>query len=379
MNFQENNRNTIERLERENAELKKNIESYREAIEEIKNGAQERGVVVAGDFEGRYTIQKINGGETIIPLAENLGNARLKTGTEVVLNDHMIIGIVPEQLVPVKPIVEFERISWESIGGIKSQVQRIRESIELPLNNKDLYAEYNLKAPKGLLLYGAPGCGKTMIAKAIASYILPEDAVEEDAFIYMKGGSMLSKYVGEAENNIKNAFERARKYSVGDKKSIIFIDEAEAIMPTRGSRKSSDVETTIVPTFLSEMDGFEDNNIFIILATNHPSAIDPAIIRAGRIDIHIEVSRPDVADSADIFSIYLSKTKVVNDNVELLAEKSAKIFHEMASDRIISGATINSIVQTACTIAIKRNIAGDKVKGITEKDIQDAINIITQQ
>jgi SpoVK/Ycf46/Vps4 family AAA+-type ATPase len=303
----------------------------------------------------------------------------LKIGKEVVLVAGTIIGIVPKELEAPKQKNTFQLISWNEIRGLKSQLERIKEAVQTPLKHPKVVKEFGLEPIKGMVLWGAPGCGKTLIAKAIASEILSSSEADDEAFHYYKGGEMLRGIVGQAEQEIVGIFKRARKYSVKTgSRAIIFIDEAEAILPRRGSKISSDVETTIVPTFLSEMDGFDDvvNSPFILLATNYPHQLDDAVMREGRIDIKIEITRPTKEDAVDIFNLYLSKVKVAED-IDVLANGAAdKIFKSPAKERI-SGSMLKTIVNNATSRAVARFVeCGGKCKekGVILDDIHYSIN-----
>jgi proteasome-associated ATPase len=210
-----------------------------------------------------------------------------------------------------------------------------------------------------------------MIAKAIASVFLEGQKLNKDSFIYLKGGEMLSPYVGVAEQNIKSIFDKARdNFKNNGQKSVIFIDEAEAILPARGSRRSSDVETTIVPTFLSEMDGFEENSTFIILATNYLEQLDPAVIRPGRIDLQIEISRPNYNEILEIADIYFRKVKRAS-NISTL---SSCLADELIKTNLpISGALIKNIIEKSSINAIKREIAKEGKEGVSCEDVALAI------
>ena len=358
-------------LQEENRELREKIAEYEELIEEITNGPQQSGTISSKIGLNMVRVTSDDGDSRILKFDPKV-KSRIKEGTRVIFNQRMITEILPEELEKTPEEIQFDYIEWEQIAGIKSQISRIKETINAPTLYNKYYKEYGLTPCKGILLYGPAGCGKTMIAKAIASSFLKGKEITKDCFIYMKGGEMLSPYVGVAENNIKSAFVRARRnYKKTGNRSIIFIDEAEAILPARGSRRSSDVDTTIVPTFLSEMDGFEENGTFVILATNYPEQIDEAVRRPGRIDLKIEVSRPNVDDAADIFALYLGKTKC-EDCIALAIEASDKLFSSSIAPKA-SGALIKNIVDTAALFAVKRAVNEHINNGVTADDLFKAI------
>lgn len=353
------------------------LAKYEAMLEELlKAKIKREGKVVAGPDDGYYKLTV--GGEEVFVKSPAFP---LKKGDNVIVIDGAVLEHVPESLVSVEleEDIEFERIGWACIGGMKSQIESIRKKVEYPTKYKKLYEEFNLPPSKGILLYGPTGCGKTLIARAIASSMINSKTISKKMFLYMKGGELLSMYVGVAEARIKNAFDSARKtYKQTGIRPIIFIDEAEAILPARGSRISSDVETTIVPTFLSEMDGFEGSNPFVLLATNYDERIDTAILRPGRIDLKVYVGRPTIEDSRDIFKIHLKKTKVAENIDDLSAAAAKKLFSIRKLQGDISGALIESVVSSAVEFAIARKIKDGHlaVVGVTKADLVRSVEAI---
>jgi proteasome-associated ATPase len=230
---------------------------------------------------------------------------------------------VPKAEVEDLVLEEVPDVSYEDIGGLTRQIEQIRDAVELPFLHKDLYREYSLRPPKGVLLYGPPGCGKTLIAKAVANSLAKkmaevrgEDAREAKSyFLNIKGPELLNKFVGETERHIRLIFQRAREKASEGTPVIVFFDEMDSIFRTRGTGVSSDVETTVVPQLLSEIDGVEGlENVIVIGASNREDMIDPAILRPGRLDVKIKIERPDAESAQDIFSKYLTVNLPVHED-----------------------------------------------------------------
>jgi proteasome-associated ATPase len=265
--------------------------------------------------------------ERIARLAEPLRNSTLRGGDSLLLEPRSgyVYERIPKAEVEELILEEVPDITYSEIGGLAPQIEQIRDAIELPYLHADLFREHQLKPPKGVLLYGPPGCGKTLIAKAVANSLAKQVAARtaeqaskngataagqaregKSFFLNIKGPELLNKYVGETERHIRLVFQRAREKASEGMPVIVFFDEMDSIFRTRGSGVSSDVENTIVPQLLSEIDGVEGlENVIVIGASNREDMIDPAILRPGRLDVKIKIERPDAEAAKDIFSKYV--------------------------------------------------------------------------
>ncbi|HYF71677.1 MAG TPA: proteasome ATPase [Nocardioides sp.] len=251
--------------------------------------------------------------ERVVRLAEPLRGDTIRAGDSLLLDSRAgyVYEKVPKSEVEELVLEEVPDIAYESIGGLAGQIEQIRDAVELPYLHPELFKEHQLKPPKGVLLYGPPGCGKTLIAKAVANSLAKKVAAKtgqegKSYFLNIKGPELLNKYVGETERHIRLVFQRAREKASGGTPVIVFFDEMDSLFRTRGSGVSSDVENTIVPQLLSEIDGVELlENVLVIGASNREDMIDPAILRPGRLDVKIKIERPDAESARDIFSKYL--------------------------------------------------------------------------
>ncbi|MEO8814952.1 MAG: proteasome ATPase [Mycobacterium sp.] len=252
------------------------------------------------------------------PLADDLRPRKLRPGDSLLVDTKAGYAFerIPKAEVEDLVLEEVPDVSYSDIGGLGRQIEQIRDAVELPFLHKELYREYALRPPKGVLLYGPPGCGKTLIAKAVANSLAKkmaevrgENAREAKSyFLNIKGPELLNKFVGETERHIRLIFQRAREKASEGTPVIVFFDEMDSIFRTRGTGVSSDVETTVVPQLLSEIDGVEGlENVIVIGASNREDMIDPAILRPGRLDVKIKIERPDAEAAQDIFTKYLTE------------------------------------------------------------------------
>ncbi len=253
--------------------------------------------------------------ERVVMIADSLADVPLRVGDSLLLETRsgFVYERIPKAEVEELVLEEVPDIDYHDIGGLTGQIEQIRDAVEMPYLHADLFLEHKLRPPKGVLLYGPPGCGKTLIAKAVANSLAKKVAEMtgkpegKSFFLNIKGPELLNKYVGETERHIRLVFQRAREKASDGTPVIVFFDEMDSIFRTRGSGVSSDVENTIVPQLLSEIDGVEAlENVIVIGASNREDMIDPAILRPGRLDVKIKIERPDAEAARDIFSKYIT-------------------------------------------------------------------------
>ncbi|MDY5840649.1 MAG: proteasome ATPase [Corynebacterium camporealensis] len=343
--------------------------------------------------DDRGLVTNNSGEEQVVLLAQPV-REHVRAGDNLLVDAKA--GIAIERVVKAEvaqlSLEEVPDVTFEDIGGLSAQISQIRDSVELPFLHPDLYRSYDLAPPKGVLLYGPPGCGKTLIAKAVANSLSERmDSSAPSYFINVKGPELLNKYVGETERRIRLIFERARELAAksADRPVIIFFDEMESIFRTRGSGISSDMETTVVPQLLTELDGVENlRNVIVIGATNREELIDPAIMRPGRLDIKIRINRPNQQGAREIFARHLGESiPHVGKLQDLIDQAVEELYSERPFVRLhynngeaktlfyrdfVSGAMIANIIARAKKMAIKESLIGAS-EGISIAHLQQAI------
>jgi proteasome-associated ATPase len=347
--------------------------------------------------------------ERVVELGSSLDGVVVRAGDTVLMDARsgLLLEKLPRPEVEELILEEVPDISYNDVGGLDGQIESITDAVELPFLHRELFEEHKLPAPKGILLYGPPGCGKTLIAKAVANSLSKKVSevtgrpAARSYFLNIKGPELLNKYVGETERQIRLVFQRAREKSAEGVPVIVFFDEMDSLFRTRGTGISSDMESTIVPQLLAEIDGVETlKNVIVIGASNREDLIDPAILRPGRLDVKIKIERPDEEAAAQIFSRYLTpELPLAEDEVEGLGggdrDKAVRLMIETTVEAMYrsddanrflevtyqngdkevmyfkdfsSGAMIENIVRRAKKLAIKRLIAGGP-RGIRTDDL----------
>jgi proteasome-associated ATPase len=344
-------------------------------------------------------------------IADPLRELRLKVGDHILMDARSgyLLERLPKSEVEDLALEEVPDISYDDIGGLGTQIESIKDAVELPYLYADYYKEHKLTPPKGVLLYGPPGCGKTMIAKAVANNLAEKVSEKRGEkikgfFLNIKGPELLNKYVGETERKIREIFTKAKEKAAEDVPVVVFFDEMDALFRTRGTGISSDVETTIVPQLLAEIDGVEGlKNVIVIGASNRQDLIDPAILRPGRLDVKIKIERPDQGAAQDIFQKYLTTEIPIADAesrahggdlaaaIETMITRTVDAMYSLSEENrflevtyangdkevlyfkdFSSGAMIESIVRRAKKLALKRYISGG-TKGIMSEDLINAV------
>ena len=351
--------------------------------------------------------------ERVVDICDDLQGVPLEQGTLLLCanNADLLIEVIPKPELEDHVLVEVPSVTYMDIGGLDQQISQITDAIELPYLHKDLYDEHDLPSPKGVLLYGPPGCGKTLIAKAVANSLATKiqsnsnHVKPKSYFFNIKGPELLNKYVGETERHIRAIFESAREKSEEGWPVIIFFDEMESLFRIRGSGISSDMESTVVPQLLAEIDGVEAlRNVIIIGASNREDLIDPAILRPGRLDLKIRIDRPDQDSAVAIFSQYVNeRIPIATSTIDELgggdADKALRVLVEKSAEEMYaaeernqflevtyqngdkelmyfkdfsSGAMIENIVRRAKKLAIKRVLSNGE-KGLILQDFLSSI------
>lgn len=392
-------------------------------LNDALNIVLQRGIDIGGEVvslkevleDGIRAIVVVRGDdERVCELATAIRGIHLRTGDFLRLDSrsNLLLEKLDQPEVEHLLLQEIPNVSYTDIGGLDSQIEQIADAVELPFLHADLFAEHQLPAPKGILLYGPPGCGKTLIAKAVANSLARKVAARtgddkgRSYFINIKGPELLNKYVGETERQIRLIFERAREKSDEGWPVIIFFDEMDSMFRTRGTGISSDMESTIVPQLLAEIDGVEGlRNVIVIGATNREDLIDPAILRPGRLDVKIKIERPDANAARQIFARYLTNDLPISQDeiarlgdgdiqkaVQSMVEQTVnemyattdnnrflEVTYQNGEKEVLyfkdfsSGAMIENVVRRAKKLAIKRLIdAGSK--GICLDDLLESIH-----